>query len=383
MSFENTMKKGIGSRMIRFFKKETVLCIAAVLAVGSMLFVPPDRAYLEYPDFRVLALLFCLMLVIAGLQGIGLFRYLGFRLLGGMRSARQLNMLLVMLCFFGSMFITNDVALITFVPFAIMVLKLAGQGELIIPVAVLQTVAANLGSMLTPIGNPQNLYLYSAFDLSMGSFLGYMFPLALLSLILLAAAVFLRGSAPLSAGAMEDVKAPPKGKLLGYMGLFLVCIACVLRLLPWQAMLAILVLAVLFIDRKLFRKVDYFLLLTFLCFFLFIGNVERIPAVSSLLHEWISGSELPMGVMLSQAISNVPAAILLSGFTENVRPLLYGVNIGGLGTLIASLASVISYRCYGNCEDAQKGTYLKVFTLYNVIFLIFLYGAAVLALWLW
>lgn len=371
-------KRNIGGRIYQFFKKETVLCIAAVLAGVSVFFVPPDKAYLEYPDFRVLALLFCLMLVIAGLQSIGLFRYLGFRLLGGMRSTRQLSLLLVSLCFFGGMVITNDVALITFVPFAIMVLRLAGQSELTIPVVVLQTVAANLGSMLTPIGNPQNLYLYSAFDLSMGRFLGFMFPLALLSMLLLGAAVFLRGSAPLSVEAVEEVKAPPKGRLLGYIGLFLVCLACVLRLVPWQAMLAVLILAVLCMDRKLFCAVDYFLLLTFLSFFLFIGNVERIPAVSSLLREWIEGRELAMGVVLSQAVSNVPAAILLSGFTENVRPLLYGVNIGGLGTLIASLASVISYRCYGNCQDAQKGTYLKVFTLYNVVFLILLYGAAML-----
>lgn len=380
ISGENKGKKGIGGQIASFFKKETVLCLAAAVAGVSMFFVPPDRAYLEYPDFRVLALLFCLMLVVAGLQSVGLFRYLGFRLLGGMRSTRQLSLLLVALCFFSSMIITNDVALITFVPFAVMVLKLADQGELLIPVVVLQTVAANLGSMLTPIGNPQNLYLYSAFDLSMGSFLGIMFPLALLSMVLLGAAVFLRGSKPLTVGDMGEVKAPPKGRLLAYIGLFLVCLGCVVRLLPWQAMLGVLILAVLCIDRKLFWGVDYFLLLTFLCFFLFIGNVERIPAVSSLLRQWIHGSELPVGVVLSQAISNVPAAILLSGFTENVRPLLYGVNIGGLGTLIASLASVISYRCYGNCENAQKGTYLRVFTLYNVIFLILLYGAAALAL---
>ena len=377
---ENKGKKGIGGQIASFFKKETVLCLAAAVAGVSMFFVPPDRAYLEYPDFRVLALLFCLMLVVAGLQSVGLFRYLGFRLLGGMRSTRQLSLLLVALCFFSSMIITNDVALITFVPFAVMVLKLADQGELLIPVVVLQTVAANLGSMLTPIGNPQNLYLYSAFDLSMGSFLGIMFPLALLSMVLLGAAVFLRGSKPLTVGDMGEVKAPPKGRLLAYIGLFLVCLGCVVRLLPWQAMLGVLILAVLCIDRKLFWGVDYFLLLTFLCFLLFIGNVERIPAVSSLLRQWIHVSELPVGVVLSQAISNVPAAILLSGFTENVRPLLYGVNIGGLGTLIASLASVISYRCYGNCENAQKGTYLRVFTLYNVIFLILLYGAAALAL---
>lgn len=376
-------EKRILKSITNFIKKETVLCAAAVLAAGSMIFVPPDRAYLDYPDYRVLALLFCLMLVIAGLQSIGLFRYLGFRLLGGMRSTRQLGMLLVALCFFSSMLITNDVALITFVPFAIMVLKLAGQEEMMIPVVVLQTVAANLGSMLTPIGNPQNLYLYSAFELDMGSFLWYMLPLALLSAILLGAAVFLRGSIPMAIKVMEEIKAPQRGKLLMYIGLFLICLTCVLRILPWQVMLAVMIFAVLCIDRKLFRSVDYFLLLTFLCFFLFIGNVERIPAVSSALRRWIDGSELNMGIVLSQVISNVPAAILLSGFTENVRPLLYGVNIGGLGTLIASLASVISYRCYGNHEGAQKGAYLKAFTLYNVIFLAVLYGAGVLALRLW
>ncbi len=222
---ENKGKKGIGGQIASFFKKETVLCLAAAVAGVSMFFVPPDRAYLEYPDFRVLALLFCLMLVVAGLQSVGLFRYLGFRLLGGMRSTRQLSLLLVALCFFSSMIITNDVALITFVPFAVMVLKLADQGELLIPVVV-QTVAANLGSMLTPIGNPQNLYLYSAFDLSMGSFLGIMFPLALLSMVLLGAAVFLRGSKPLTVGDMGEVKAPPKGRLLAYIGLFLVCLGC-------------------------------------------------------------------------------------------------------------------------------------------------------------
>ncbi len=258
---ENKGKKGIGGQIASFFKKETVLCLAAAVAGVSMFFVPPDRAYLEYPDFRVLALLFCLMLVVAGLQSVGLFRYLGFRLLGGMRSTRQLSLLLVALCFFSSMIITNDVALITFVPFAVMVLKLADQGELLIPVVVLQTVAANLGSMLTPIGNPQNLYLYSAFDLSMGSFLGIMFPLALLSMVLLGAAVFLRGSKPLTVGDMGEVKAPPKGRLLAYIGLFAVCLGCVVRLLPWQAMLGVLILAVLCIDRKLFWGVDYFLLL--------------------------------------------------------------------------------------------------------------------------
>lgn len=381
MKEKDGMDNGRGNqwgRIIAFCKKEAVLCVAAVLAAGSMFFVPPDREYLNYLDYRVLALLFCLMLVIAGLQSIGLFRTLGLRLLGGIHNTGQMCLLLVALCFFTSMFITNDVALITFVPFALMVLAMAERQKLAIPVIVLQTVAANLGSMLTPIGNPQNLYLYTAFGLSMGEFLRDMFPLVAISMFLLALAVRLLGKEPLEVQTPEDIHIPEKKKLFLYGALFLVCLACVLRLLPWQGMLAILVLAVFFIDKKLFKSVDYFLLLTFVCFFLFIGNVERIPAVSMLMRQLIEGRELPVGAALSQVISNVPAAILLSGFTDNVWPLLYGVNIGGLGTLIASLASVISYRSYGGSKGADKKKYLKVFTIYNVIFLIVLYGAALL-----
>lgn len=366
--------KALSVRIAAFFKKEAVLCIAAVLAAVSMFFVPPDRGYLNYPDYRVLALLFGLMLVIAGLQDIGLFRYLGQRFLGSIRDSRQLGILLVALCFFGSMFITNDVALITFVPFAVMTLAMAGQTKRLIPVVALQTIAANLGSMLTPIGNPQNLYLYTAYELSMGTFLLFMLPLALISFLLLLLAIFLLGREPLAMASSERADAPDRKKLTVYALLFAVCLACVLRLLTWPVMLTVLVLAVFFADRKLFGRVDYFLLLTFVCFFLFIGNAGRIPAVSSLLRELIDGRELPAGVALSQVISNVPAAILLSGFTDNARPLLYGVNIGGLGTLIASLASVISYRLYGNSQGARKGAYLKTFTLYNVIFLAALYG---------
>lgn len=373
-------KKSIPGGLIAFVKKETVLCAAGILAAASMFLVPPDMEYLNYPDYRVLALLFGLMLVIAGLQGIGLFRCLGLRLLGRTGNTMQLGFLLVALCFFGSMLITNDVALITFVPFAVMTLTMAGERRLLIPIVVLQTVAANLGSMLTPVGNPQNLYLYTAFELSIGTFLGYMLPLAFLSLLLLAAALLLLGRKPLSVQTSEKAESPDRRKLTAYVLLFLVCLSCVLRLLSWPVMLAILVLTVLIVDRKLFGAVDYFLLLTFVCFFLFIGNVERIPAVSSLMKELIVGRELPAGAALSQVISNVPAAILLSGFTENVRPLLYGVNIGGLGTLIASLASVISYRLYGSSEGAGKGAYLKTFTLYNVIFLAVLYAAALLIL---
>ena len=374
------MKNSPLTKLVKFFKKETVLCIAALLSVISAFFVPPSAEYLEYMDWRVLALLLGLMLVVAGLQSIGLFRYLGLKLLERIRTTRQLCLLLVGLCFFSAMLITNDVALITFVPFAVMILGLAGQSRLLIPVVVLQTIAANLGSMLTPIGNPQNLYLYSTYSIPMGTFLLNMLPLTLLSMVLLIISVFLLPKAEISVTVPEKPAAPPKGKLILYLVLFLVALSCVIRLLSWPVMLVVLCLGMLIIDRKLFKAVDYFLLLTFMCFFLFIGNIERIPAVSELLQTFIQGRELILSILLSQFISNVPAAILLSGFTDAARPLLYGINIGGLGTLIASLASVISYRAYGESENAAKGTYIKTFTLYSLAFLAVLVAAAVLLL---
>ena len=374
------MKNSLLTKLIKFFKKETVLCIAALLSVVSAFFVPPSAEYLEYMDWRVLALLLGLMLVVAGLQSIGLFRYLGLKLLERIRTTRQLCLLLVGLSFFSAMLITNDVALITFVPFAVMILGLAGQSGLLIQVVVLQTIAANLGSMLTPIGNPQNLYLYSTYSIPMGAFLLDMLPLTLLSMALLIISVFLLPKAEISVSVPEKPTAPPKGKLIFYLVLFLVALSCVIRLLSWPVMLVVLCLGMLIIDRKLFKAVDYFLLLTFMCFFLFIGNIERIPAVSELLQTFIQGRELMLSILLSQCISNVPAAILLSGFTDAARPLLYGINIGGLGTLIASLASVISYRAYGESENAAKGTYIKTFTLYSLVFLAVLVVAAMLLL---
>lgn len=368
------------TKLVKFFKKETVLCIAALLSVVSAFFVTPSAEYLEYIDWRVLALLLGLMLVVAGLQSIGLFRYLGLKLLERIRTTRQLCLLLVGLCFFSAMLITNDVALITFVPFAVMILGLAGQSGLLIQVVVLQTIAANLGSMLTPIGNPQNLYLYSTYSIPMGTFLLDMLPLTLLSMGLLIISVFLLPKAEISVTVPEKPTAPPKGKLIFYLVLFLVALSCVIRLLSWPVMLAVLCLGMLIIDRKLFKAVDYFLLLTFICFFLFIGNIERISAVSELLQTFIQGRELILSILLSQCISNVPAAILLSGFTDAARSLLYGINIGGLGTLIASLASVISYRAYGESENAAKGTYIKTFTLYSLAFLAVLVTAAMLLL---
>lgn len=382
------MKKAFTS-IVTFFKKETVLCIAAVLAVISAFLVPPSKEYIDYIDFRVLALLFCLMLVVSGLQNIGVFDSLAQRLLKKVKNTRQLILLLTALCFLSAMFITNDVALITFVPFTIMILSMAGQEALLIPSVALQTIAANMGSMLTPIGNPQNLYLYSYFELSIGTFLLYMLPLTLVAALLLIFSIYLMKNQPLST-LPESLPDPtpetvipqviPKAKLTAYLILFAVCIACVIRVLSWPVMLAILVVAVLFLDIKSFLKADYLLLLTFVCFFVFIGNVKQLPAVTELLRSLIEKRELLMGILSSQLISNVPAAILLSGFTTDARALLYGIDLGGLGTLIASLASVISFKLYGNSKGASKGAYLKTFTIYNLVFLLILTGTAVLLL---
>lgn len=384
--------------LLSFIKKEAVLCAAGLLAVVSAFIVPPSIAYLKYIDYRVLALLFGLMLVVAGFQSIGFFHYLGDRLLAKASCTRHLCLLLVFLCFFSSMLITNDVALLTFVPFAVMLFAMTGEEKLLIPVVVLQTIAANLGSMLTPIGNPQNLYLYSAYAFSPTDFVLRMLPLSALSagLLLLCSCLLpnrlldapASGSATTGFGASAEttdpasqssspaVKTSAARKLIVYTLLFLVCLLCVFRLISWPVMLGILVCAVFFLDRRLFRSVDYFLLLTFVCFFLFIGNMQRIPAISDLLRSLINGRELLLGTLFSQCISNVPAAILLSGFTDQALPLLYGVNVGGLGTLIASLASVISYRLYSGSRNARKGAYLKIFTLYNVLFLVVLYIVA-------
>lgn len=370
------MNKRVLTKIAGFIKKEAVLCAAAVLAVISIFFVPPDSGYSGYIDYRVISLLFCLMLVVAGLRSVGLFTTLGSMLLKHAKSTRYLAFILVFLCFFCSMFITNDVSLITFVPFAVMLLSAAGQTGLLIPVIVLQTIAANLGSMFTPIGNPQNLYLYSTFHITIQEFLALMLPLTLVSAVLLVIAILLLKNSPLTSAAAPDSHMSGGMRPAAYLILFLVCIACVVHIIEFPIMLAITVTVIFFCDRSLFARVDYFLLLTFVCFFIFIGNMERIPAVSALMSRLINNREIAVGIGLSQIISNVPAAILLSGFTDNYPALLYGVNIGGLGTLIASLASIISYRGYCNSSDTHKVKYILVFTVYNLIFLVVLCLAA-------
>ena len=392
-------------KCIYFIKQETVLAVATILAVISAFFVPPSKEYLEYIDWRVLGILLSLMIIMAGLQKTGLFDSIGAKLLGKTSTTRQLAFILVFLCFFFSMLITNDVALFTFVPFAMIMLKKCKQEKLLIPVLVLQTIAANLGSMLTPIGNPQNLYLYNLSGMGMGEFIGVMLPYTVISGVMLCIAIVICcKKEPITEVAIESVQEsrnkgdgnlnPEKRKALQekealekgrnlikntvYITLFVLSLCVVVRLVPFEMVLLAVILLVFNMDRKVLTQVDYCLLLTFIAFFIFTGNMGNISMVRDTLQQLVAGKELAIGVISSQAISNVPAALLLSGFTSDYRELLIGVNLGGLGTLIASMASLISYKLFAKDYNDQKGKYFRWFTIANVVFLAVLAVAAII-----
>lgn len=378
-------------KIIEYLKRETVLCVATFLALVSMFFVKPDRGYADYLDARVLALLFCLMTVMEGFKKTGLFEQMANSLLKKVKTFRQLMVVLVGLCFFSSMWITNDVALLTFVPFTILVLRMAQMEQQMIAVVTMETIAANLGSMATPVGNPQNLYLYSVSGMSLGEFIKVMGPLSVLSLMMILAGCLAKKNEKLQIQMVPQIKKEKKtGENLLLLGLFLVSLLSVLRILSWPALLGITLLACVLLyetgkEEFLPGKVDYGLLLTFVAFFMFIGNMGRIDWVKEVLEKVLAGNELFLGFAGSQVISNVPAAILLSGFTKNYAALLQGVNIGGLGTMIASLASLISYKFYAeesekNKNVGTKGKYFWYFTGWNLVFAAVLLTAAVIGM---
>lgn len=358
------MKKALG-----FIKNEIVLVISFVLALASCFLVTPNRGYIDYIDFRTLALLFCLMAVTAGLNGMGVFRILAEKLLKYVKSFSALSFALCMLCFFSSMLITNDVALITFVPFTLILLNMINKKEKAIILVTLETVAANLGSMATPIGNPQNLYLFSRYEMSMSEFFSAILPYAFLSFVLTAIFSLFTGKDRIRINT-EKTEFRFDKNIVVYSVLFVLALLSVFRIVNYVVLLVISVAAVLIFDRKTLKRVDYSLLLTFVFLFVFIGNLGRIPAVSTFLKEIVAGREVAVGIISSQIFSNVPAAILLSNFTDNVKDLLVGVNLGGLGTLIASMASLISFKLIQK-EKVNSGKYIFVFTLVNVTFLLF------------
>ncbi len=371
---------GGNKKMLNYFKKEKVMSISFILAIFSMFFVAPDAKYIDYIDLRVIALLFGLMLVVKGFQEIGLFDILIHKVFGHVKTGRALSQLLIMMCFFLSMLITNDVALITFVPFAIMSLKLCGQEKLMIFVIVLQTIAANLGSMFTPIGNPQNLYLFTASGMNLGRFFTTMAPITVLSFVLLMLSTLLIPNDKITLNVNTSENKLPADRTAVYCILFVVNLLVVFRVISWIPAVIITAVGVIIIRKtELFKQVDYALLLTFVGFFVFVGNLGRIPVISSTIENLLQAGVIPISALFSQFLSNVPAALLLSGFTDNFRHLLVGVNIGGLGTLIASMASLISYKVYATqYEKSNKGKYFLVFTVCNVIGLVILLAFSML-----
>ena len=352
-----------------FIKKEIVLIISLVLAVISAFFVTPNKEYFEYIDFRTLGLLFCLMIVMAGFNKLGIFKFIAEKMLTKVKSVSGLSLILGLLCFFSSMIITNDVALITFVPFTITALKLSGKMNKLIWVVTIETIAANLGSMLTPIGNPQNLYLFSAFNMSISDFISTILPYALLSLILVIFSCLITEKGTIEAEKSEAKTNFSKIHIIIYTALFLLSLLTVFRVIPYIVTLLITILVILIFDRKVITKVDYSLLFTFVFLFIFIGNLGEIKPISDFLKSIVSGNEVIVGILSSQVFSNVPAAILLSKFTENAKDLLIGVNLGGLGTLIASMASLISFKFIAK-EKVNMGKYILTFSFVNIVFLI-------------
>ncbi len=361
---------------IDFVKKEVVLCVSGLLAIISAFVVIPSREYIDYIDVRVLAILFCLMLVMAGLQREGIFSKIATMLLLKTNNTRQLAFILIALCFISSMIITNDVALITFIPFSILVFEEANKREHIIYVVVLQTIAANLGSMFTPIGNPQNLYLYGISEMGMGQFLLHMLPLTIVSAVLLIVCIFFVKKEEIATEGIGVKFETNMVKVIIYCCMFVICLLTVARVINYVMVFWICTVLMLITERKIFKNVDYSLLLTFVNFFIFIGNMGNIEIVRQGLQIIVNGRELVVGILSSQVISNVPAAILLAEFTSDYKMLIWGVNIGGLGTLIASMASLISYKFYATSEGSNTGKYVKVFTGMNVMFLVILLGVA-------
>ena len=356
-----------------FVKKNVVMVIALCAAIITCFFVPPDKAYLDYFDYRTLTCLFCVLAVVCALKNINFFYMLARKVVQLFKTARMSVLGLVYITFIGSMLIANDMALLTFLPLGFLVLTTTGKQKYMAFTFIMQNIAANLGGMLTPFGNPQNLYLYSTFEIPTLEFMGIMAPPFVLSvaLITVCCIIFVKPE-PLEL-ADEKMEISP-WRTVVYLALFALSIVIVFRGIPYIVGLIVIPVALLFLDRKALKMVDYPLLLTFVFFFIFSGNMARIEAVRNLFEGLLNKSTLLVSVLSCQCISNVPSAILLSQFTGNYADLLVGVNIGGVGTLISSLASLITFREYVKNNPGKTGYYVGVFSAFNFAFLIILTG---------
>ncbi len=355
-------------RFFIFVQKNIVLFIALFFALATAILIPPYAQYIEYFDFKTLSCLFCTLAVICALKNIRFFTVLANKIVKMAGNTRTAVLALVYITFLGSMLIANDMALLTFLPLGYFVLSSAGKEKYMAYTFILQNISANLGGMLTPFGNPQNLYLYTKFQIPNGEFLRIMLPPFLLAVALLTICSFFVRKEPLTVGTRKLPKLPVKRTVL-YLLLFAFTVVIVFRVIPYQIGLVLIPLVLLFIDRKALRQVDYPLLLTFTAFFIFAGNLSRVPFIQQHLSALLQKNTLLVSAASCQFISNVPSAILLSHFTENYEALLLGVNIGGTGTLIASLASLITFRQYTTLYKEKTVSYIALFTLLNFMFL--------------
>lgn len=363
--------------LVRVLKKNIVMVVALVAALVTMFLVPPDKEYLGYFDFKTLTCLFCVLAVVCALKNVQFFYVLAKKIVQLFKNARLAILALVYITFIGSMLIANDMALLTFLPLGYLVLSTTDKKQYMAFTYIMQNIAANLGGMLTPFGNPQNLYLYSYFEIPTGEFMSIMaLPFVIsVALITLCCLIFVKPD-PLKM-TDEPIRLPWKRTAL-YLALFALSIAIVFRGIPYWIGLIVIPIVLIFADRKALRAVDYPLLLTFVFFFVFAGNMSRLEPVKALFSWLLSKSTLIFSVASCQVISNVPSAILLSQFTTNYRELLLGVNIGGVGTLISSLASLITYREYTKRNPGKSMRYVLLFSAFNFAFLIILMGLTLL-----
>ena len=357
--------------LAEFMKKNVVFCIALAAAVITSVLVPPDAEYLSYFDFKTLTCLFCVLAVVCALRNIRFFTFLARKIVARFSTLRSASIALIIVTFVGSMLIANDMALLTFLPLGYLVLTETHEEKHMAFVFIMQNIAANLGGMLTPFGNPQNLYLYSKFGIPTGEFTWIMLPPFVMAVLMILAVCMLLPRTPLTLSEGSAIHLPAKRTVL-YLVLFTLSIAIVFRTIPYWIGLIVIPAVLLFADRDALSKVDYPLLGTFCAFFVFSGNMSRIPAVRAVFSALLQKNTMLFSAVSCQCISNVPSAILLSQFTENYKALLYGVNIGGAGTLIASLASLITFREYESHNPGTAGKYLAKFSVLNFSFLIIL-----------
>ena len=361
----------VGEKILQFIKANVVLCVAICAAVLTSILVPPDAAYLGYFDFKTLTCLFCVLAVVCAFKNIRFFFFLAQKIVAMFKNTRASILALAYVTFIGSMLIANDMALLTFLPLGYLVLSSTGKQKYMAFTFIMQNIAANLGGMLTPFGNPQNLYLYTKFNIPTGEFMGIMAPPFCLSVALITLCCFLFVKKE-NLEITEEKITLPLWRTIVYSLLFILSIVIVFRIIPFWIGLIIITVALLFLDRGALKKVDYPLLFTFVAFFIFAGNMSRIQAVKNLFGFLMNENPLLVSILSCQVISNVPSAILLSQFTTNYAPLLLGVNIGGVGTLISSLASLITFREYTSHYPEKTGKYIALFSAFNFGFLIIL-----------